>query len=299
MLIYQKSTNHYIRCFVSKIIFIVLISAFLIVFATQLVCGVRAFAVSDSGSCGENLTWSYNDGVLIISGNGEMYNYYSMTEDDKNKTDAPPWSDLYIKECIIKDGVTSIGESAFQYCNLHSISIANSVKTIGAQAFSNCSELTSIVFPEGVISLGDSALYECSNLESVIIPLSMTQVGNEIFDGASPNLVVSGEFAEGTWDDIIDYYGNIIDFEIDSSESDTKNRMKGDIIGDDGPTAKDATQILRYIVGMDCILTSETENKEYLLTLADVDDDKEITARDATQILRYEANLSSIYDNMD
>ena len=64
--------------------------------------------------------------------------------------------------------VTSIGESAFEYCSgLTSVTIGNSVTSIGSFAFIVCSGLTSVTIPNSVTSIGNEAFTECSGLTSV------------------------------------------------------------------------------------------------------------------------------------
>ena len=71
--------------------------------------------------------------------------------------------------------VTSIGADAFKDCSgLTSISIPEAVTTIGERAFYGCSSLTSITIPEGVTSIGDYAFYGCTSLISITIPNSVT-----------------------------------------------------------------------------------------------------------------------------
>ena len=63
-----------------------------------------------SGTCGPDLRWHLTDnGVLTISGKGKMNDY-------SNYNNRAPWSKYNIKQIIIGDGVTTIGEFAF-YCN--------------------------------------------------------------------------------------------------------------------------------------------------------------------------------------
>ena len=82
----------------------------------------------------------------------------------------------------IPNSVTSIGERAFSYCSgLISVTIGNSVTSIGAEAFANCSGLTSVTIPNSVTSIGDEAFYECSGLTSVTIGNSVTSIGDEAF----------------------------------------------------------------------------------------------------------------------
>ena len=59
--------------------------------------------------------------------------------------------------------------------------ISKKVKKIGEKAFKNCTELTSVIIPEGVTSIGDYAFYGCSRLTSVIIPESVTSIGEGAF----------------------------------------------------------------------------------------------------------------------
>ena len=108
-----------------------------------------------SGSCGSNVMYSLNksSGELVISGSGNMNNFqYS------------PWYNQ--KDCItsvdIKNGVTSIGECAFQqHKKLVSINIPNEVDYIGKNAFDSCSELMSIKLPIGITSINDKTFYSC------------------------------------------------------------------------------------------------------------------------------------------
>ena len=118
----------------------------------------------------------------------------------------------------IPTGVTSIGEYAFFNCdgltsinvalgNTHyssidgvlynhvqdtlircpgaktSVTIPNSVTSIGDRAFIACSGLTSVIIPNSVTSIGDRAFIACSGLTSVIIPNSITSIGENAFIG--------------------------------------------------------------------------------------------------------------------
>jgi len=99
----------------------------------------------------------------------------------------------------IPDSVTSIGDYAFSGCSkLTSINIPNSVTSIGNNALNGCSGLTSINIPNSVTSIGDSVFSGCSGLTSIYIPDSVTSIGNNALHGCSgltsiniPNSVTS------------------------------------------------------------------------------------------------------------
>ena len=75
-----------------------------------------------------------------------------------------------VKDLVIPNSVTSIGESAFYGCSgLTSVTIPNSVTSIGGYAFSGCSGLTSVTIPNSVESIGSCAFFNCSVLTSVHI----------------------------------------------------------------------------------------------------------------------------------
>ena len=88
--------------------------SFLLIFAVIIayapVMPVTANAVA-SGTCGDSLTWTLDDaGTLTISGTGAMEDYASAS--------VSPWYNIkdFIKQIVIENGITSIGDRAFCYC---------------------------------------------------------------------------------------------------------------------------------------------------------------------------------------
>ena len=144
-----------------------------------LVCSMTAVCgfAQASGTCGANLTWYFysSTGTLSISGTGEMANYNSPFD--------VPWYGYQIKRVEIEYGVTSIGDEAFALCSLTSITIPNSVTSIGYDAFYDCGGLTSVSIPNSVTSIGNDAFCGCGGLTSVTIPNSVTSIGYDAFYG--------------------------------------------------------------------------------------------------------------------
>ena len=133
--------------------------------------------VVDANKCGDNLYWAYTDGTLTITGTGDMYNYDYMDN-------LAPWNSVSnnIKNIVLPEGLTSIGEWAFYLCaSVTSISIPEGVSSIGVRAFCNCSSLTSISIPNSVTSIGERAFYSCYNLASVTLSTNLSKIDKYLF----------------------------------------------------------------------------------------------------------------------
>ena len=87
-----------------------------------------------------------------------------------------------VTSLVIPDGVTTIGDHAFENCeSLVSVTIPNSVTTIGDDAFYGCSGLTSATIPNSVNTIGIRAFAGCSGLSSVSIGKSVKAIGTNAF----------------------------------------------------------------------------------------------------------------------
>ena len=167
----------------------------------------NAAETAQTGTCGDNLTWTFNadTGELVISGTGDMNNW--------NSPFFSPWYNYIqaIKSVTVENGVTSIGANAFSFhvfltsvtipasvteieknafercISLKSVEIPDNVKNIGAGAFKDCG-LTGIDIPDSVSNIGDGAFQGCKELSNAVISASVTSIGEGAF-GDCPALV--------------------------------------------------------------------------------------------------------------
>ena len=206
------------------------------------VCTVIAFAeentsgVLDSGYCGadgDNLTWTlYKDGELVISGEGDMWDYDAFNA---------PWTAGYddtIKTVLVKKGVTSIGDNAFRglfYATDYSI--ADSVISIGEYSFGwtsfnhilnssfreikipksvtyienkafYSSYIERIVIPENITTIKESTFENCTELKTVIVPATVKIVENNAFSNCTEIDTVYFRGTEEQWNNITFGTGN-------------------------------------------------------------------------------------------
>ena len=132
----------------------------------------------DSGVCGESLTYSYVEEThtLTISGAGGMTFYTTYTN--------IPWNDYReeIQNIVIEEGVTSLCFGAFSQCSsLTSVVFPNSLSEITQSLFSGCTSLSSITIPNHITSIGMGAFAGCSNLSTVIIGEGVTSISLAAF----------------------------------------------------------------------------------------------------------------------
>jgi len=146
-----------------------------------------------TNACGENLTWYFDEetATLYIEGEGDMWDFSYQTGEYSWRTTQRPWfascEDIDdIKNIVIKNGVTSIGNSAFSsFSSLESIEIPDSMTSIGHDAFFYCETLTSIEIPDSITQIGRYAFNCCKSLKSIEMPDSVTYIGAGAFDSCN------------------------------------------------------------------------------------------------------------------
>lgn len=165
-----------------------------------------------TGKCGDKVTFTFDEATrkLTISGEGAMYNYPDydlMTPPSRYSPFSEDSSNSYrkkISDVVIESGVTSIGAYVFDNCNLKSITIPDSVTSIGTGAFEDARLLEGITIPNSVTSIGAKAFNWCTKLSTITLPDSVASVGKEAFEGTAYY------DTEANWEGGILYSGNIL-----------------------------------------------------------------------------------------
>ena len=142
---------------------------------------IELFA-ANSNSCGEGLTWKLSSGTLTISGTGKMDSYSSG---------GAPWHSQRagIRQIVISEGVTSIGERAFE----------------------DCLRVTSISIPDSVTELNEYCFYACESMENITIPQSVTRIADGVFDACEKLTDIYYGGTDASWKHITSWNAGLWD----------------------------------------------------------------------------------------
>ena len=136
-----------------------------------------------SGTEADFLEWLKADGTMQAQEGTDGLAYYPLPD---GTYAVGQGNTMYLEEIVIPStykgkAVTVLADNAFSSEKLKSITIPDSVTSIGGGVFSNCRSLTSVVIPDSVTSIGDFAFLRCSSLTSVVIGDSVTSIGAQAF----------------------------------------------------------------------------------------------------------------------
>ena len=124
--------------------------------------------------CGDNLTWYYSNGALIITGSGAMYD-----DPDRLTYRDESWYPARVNNIVLPEAITHIGSVAFADCvNLTNIVIPNKVTSIGDGAFS-WTGLQAITIPASVTDLGEQVFEACNGLHTVLYESEPRSINNQ------------------------------------------------------------------------------------------------------------------------
>ena len=163
-------------------------------------------------------------GARSINGYVDGYLVYS----DNTKTNLLACSSAATGEFFIPNSVTSIGNEAFSGCSgLTSVTIPNSVTSIESRAFYDCTGLTSVTIPNSVTSIGAWAFCGCNALTSVTIEAETPPtLDSYAFDNTnnSPIYVPCGtlDAYKSAWSDYADRIKNEVEYTIIGNVNDAK-----------------------------------------------------------------------------
>lgn len=126
---------------------------------------IGASAAGTSGKCGPSAYWSFDSstGTLTISGSGAMEDYEYGND--------YPWMDYRdsIQTIVIGDQITQIGRYAFTGTACSTIKFGKNVRSIGAEAFNGCRNLSGdLTLPDSVQIVGDRAFSGCTGLNGTL-----------------------------------------------------------------------------------------------------------------------------------
>ena len=138
-----------------------------------------------SGTCGRDLTWTLEDGTLTVSGTGEMDNYMVVTEEGFVTGTTAPWEEMLIDTVIIEEGVTSVGDYAFAYCDeVKQVSLPETLTYLGIEAFTSCS-ITEVELPDAISMIELNTFLSCRNLQKVKLPAGLRCIPFGMFQRCS------------------------------------------------------------------------------------------------------------------
>lgn len=168
----------------------------------------------------ENSKYSSEDGILYDKNKETLYVYpaaktgSSYTTPDSLKTIGAYAfeKNQRLRDVTITDGVKTIERSAFQGAGVETVTMSDSVTSLGELAFYNSKSLSEIKLSNSLEEIPDYIFYNCSSLSEVEIPASVKKIGSNILSGCeslekvtikSPELTsISSSAFSGTPDDV-------------------------------------------------------------------------------------------------
>lgn len=144
-----------------------------------------------TGQIGDDIYYvKYSNGRLLLRGTGATYDY--------DLGESPFWEDEDIRNLVISEGITAIGDSVFERCsNMAAASFPNTMKSIGKRAFFmyTTGGLKTLNLPASVTKIGEKAFTNIS-AASLVMPETLTELGTYLFMDSNTLQTVRVECAE-------------------------------------------------------------------------------------------------------
>ena len=142
---------------------------------------------------GAHSAWAHDaevDGIFYNLFEGSQCATVTFQGDEYNSVQNEYTGDVVVPATFTLNGVvysvTGVEAHSFRDCTeLTSVTLPNSVKTIGAECFSKCSSLTSVKLPNSLLSLEEYCFSDCYSLASIDIPESVVDIGRNCFGGCT------------------------------------------------------------------------------------------------------------------
>jgi len=241
-------------------------------------------------ACGDFAGWSYADGVLTVYGYGDMWDF--------------SWDRLQgyqvhmqsITKVVVNYGITGIGMKAFESCqNLREVVFPKTLTTIGERAFLY-TDIETLTLPASVSCIGDRAFVSCYSLNDVYFEGDVPEFwGEQELSEWGEYRVFDKSYNIGTpyYSGVIIHYpeGNTSGWTPETWTSPDNNvyvtetyvrgnnTFLGDINGDGNVNMADGDVFARFFAGWKDISICEAN--------ADIDEDGLVTRQDAMILARY------------
>ena len=165
--------------------------------AFYLASGLKKINVADG-----NAAYVSSNGIVMLKDTGEIYIWPQGNETTEftlpsTMTEIPDkmfQNNTSLKKVVVPASVTKVGTYAFSSSRIEEIYFEDSANglTVGAYAFYNCPDLTSLRLPYGLTSIGASAISK-TGLETIVIPDTVTEMGGSAlaYNDALKNVTLS------------------------------------------------------------------------------------------------------------
>ncbi len=149
---------------------------------------VEAWGAKETVLDDKGVTYSA-DGKYLVYGNYDLREY--TVRDGVEVICDEAFFDGLLQRITLPESLKVIGEDAFALCNrLQGITLPESLKVIGKDAFAHCDQLEEVVLPAGVEDIRDGAFWGCLSLKRVVLSMTTKRISETAFPKNSDIVMV-------------------------------------------------------------------------------------------------------------